>query len=217
MRVLAVDNHPLFLDGVAEFLCKHNPQTKIDFASTVEQAIARLDQGYTYDFILLGLNMPVTGMESVDLLTVLRERSLAIPTLIISAQDKIKEILRALDQGALGFISKSAGSKDLQQAIKCVMNGKIYIPDHIALQIEQIRRVQTGKKPEGDLASGYGITPKQYRVLTLIRKGYSNKQMAMTLCLSENTIKSHVRALFSVFNVPNKIACIKKVEHMGLD
>lgn len=210
MKILVVDDHPLFLDGLLQVLQQLNPTVSTVQVASAEQALNRLKADPEFQLILADINMP--GMDGLDLLSALVEHEFWIPAVVISAQDNPIIIAEALDAGALGFIPKSFGAGELLDALKRVLAGEVFLPDPIKEQIDRMRRstvnVNSGMK--------LGITTRQLRVLELLVKGYSNRKIALTLNLSEHTVKSHLKVLFSILNVDNRTVCAQKAEELGL-
>ncbi len=215
MKILVVDDHPLFLDGLEQVLQLLDQPVTVIQAINGQDAITKLASENEIDLIMVDLNMP--GMDGIDLLSTLVEREIWIPAVIISAHDDPNSIIRALDAGALGFIPKSFSAEELLTALKIVFGGGVYLPESMMTQIEHIRRVSNNAQPKTEnIGANYGITSRQIRVLELLAKGHSNRQIALILNLTENTVKSHLKSLFAALNTPNRTACAQKAEKLGL-
>ncbi|HEY3487824.1 MAG TPA: response regulator transcription factor [Gammaproteobacteria bacterium] len=213
MKILVVDDHPLFLDGLLQVLRNLEPSVVTIQVPNAEQALARLRMDPEFQLILIDINMP--GMDGLDLLAALIEHEFWIPAVVISAQDNPKVIAGALDAGALGFIPKSFGASELLNALKKVLAGEIFLPDAIKDHISRLRCSTSDIRP-GTVRRNFGITARQLRVLELVVKGYSNRKIALTLNLSEHTVKSHLKILFSLLHADNRTACAQKAEELGL-
>ncbi len=212
MKILVVDDHPLFLDGLLQVLRQLDPNTVTEQVVNAEQALNRLVSDAEFQLILVDINMP--GMDGLDLLSALVERELWIPAVVISAQDNPKTVAAALDAGALGFIPKSFGASELLDALKRVLAGEVFLPEPVKEQIDRLRR--SSASTNSGLNKDLGITARQIRVLELLVKGYSNRKIALTLNLSEHTVKSHLKTLFTILNADNRTACAQKAEELGL-
>ncbi len=215
MRVLVVDDHQLFLDGIRHILEKLDEEIQITEANNVEKAIQALESPGDLDLALIDLCMP--GMDGIALLQSLKERKLRLPVVVVSGEDDAVKIRSALELGALGFIPKSYGSQQMLEALNAVLAGDIYLPSHIE---QQINRLSTRRPPaEAETNSALkvsGITRRQYDVLQLMARGYSNKQIGSTLFLTEHTVKSHVSALFVLLNANNRTTCVQSAIARGL-
>jgi len=213
MRILVVDDHQLFLEGLRMVLQSLGPDVEILQARDGAAALQAVEAN-DLELILLDLNMP--GVDGLAILQSLAERQLWIPTVILSASDDLVQIHRALELGALGFISKSAHSREMLGALRDVLRGDVYIPPDLRLGLQRLQRTRNGAPAGNPALQRYGITPRQHEVLRLLARGYSNQQIAETLFLSEHTVKSHVKALFSALHVSNRTECARAAEHAGL-
>jgi DNA-binding NarL/FixJ family response regulator len=215
VKILVVDDHKLFLEGLRLVLRQLEDGTEVIEASSATDALAAIGADADLDLILLDLNMP--GLDGLALLQSLGERQLWIPTVMISATDDLRSVRQALDLGALGFIPKTAHSQELLDALRSVLDGNVYVPQGLERKLRRLKGANgAGNNGEDDLPDRYGITRRQHQVLQLIARGYSNRQIADTLYLSENTVKSHVMALFSALNVSNRTECAKAALGKGL-
>jgi DNA-binding NarL/FixJ family response regulator len=212
MKILVIDDHPLFLDGLLQVLLQLDPDVAAVQVTNAEAALERLTTDQDFQLILVDIGMP--GMDGLDLLKTLAERELWIPAVVISAHDNPRSITRALDAGALGFIPKSFGAEELLGALQKVLKGEIFLPESVKRHIRQLRPA------EGNVQAGaghqHGVTPRQIRVLELLAKGFSNRKIALAMNLSEHTVKSHLKTLFAALNADNRTACVHKAEQLGL-
>jgi DNA-binding NarL/FixJ family response regulator len=215
MKILVVDDHPLFLDGLLQVLQQLRPNVTAIQVGNAEEALEYIDTDRAIDLILLDINMP--GMDGLDLLATLVERELWIPAIVISAHDNPRVILQALNTGALGFIPKYFNTAELLSALNVVLKGEVFLPEPIKARIDQLRRVnaKTGSLSE-KIALDLGLSSRQVRVLECLAKGYSNRKIATILNLSEHTVKSHLKVLFSALKAENRTDCVRKAEEMGL-
>ena len=211
MRVLVVDDHPLFLKGV-ELLLRTTPGYEPVTASSVTEALAQFDANGA-DLLLLDLNLP--GIDGEGLLEAIRHRRARLPTLTMSAETNGPRVLAALEKGALGFVPKSYQPQQMLDAIAKVAKGELFLPDRIADQVDRARRGRRQRPQNLDSprvrARDHGITPRQYAVLECLAEGYSNKEIATSLSLTEYTVKSHIRALFSALDSRNRTSCVRRV------
>jgi two-component system, NarL family, nitrate/nitrite response regulator NarL len=210
MKILVVDDHPLFLDGLMQVLRQLDPEMITEQVPDAEQALNCLKAGRGFQLILVDINMP--GMDGLDLLSALVEHELWVPAVVISAQDNPRIIASAMDAGALGFIPKSFSAAELLDALKRVLAGEVFLPEPVRQQIDRMRRSTANI----DSGTKFGITTRQLRVLELLVKGYPNRKIALTLNLSEHTVKSHLKTLFAILGVDNRTGCVQKAEQLGL-
>jgi len=209
MRILILDDHRLFLEGLRHVLEQLGDDIRIVAANTTERALALLDDGQRFNLILADLSLP--GLDGFSFLAALRQRRIATPVVVISGTSDLADVNRALDNGALGFIPKSLGSRELLLALNQVLDGEIYVPAAYASAIFD-NNTTNGRAS----SNAEGIGPRQLEVLKLMAEGKSNKQIATVLDITEATVKSHIGALFRALAVKNRTACVREAARRDL-
>jgi DNA-binding NarL/FixJ family response regulator len=171
-------------------------------ASTGEAAIKTLSVDTDFDLILLDLSLP--DGRGYSLLRYVQLKKLFIPVVILSASEQPNDVRDALRSGANGFISKGQGREGIQNAITQVMQGEIYLPPFI----ENSHILEETHIPT--------LTSRQYDVLRLLAQGMPNKRICRELDLTEHTVKTHLKTLFSLLDVHNRTECVQTAERLGL-
>ncbi|MGI9261370.1 MAG: response regulator [Woeseiaceae bacterium] len=212
MHILVVEDHPIYFEGLQSILKGLGPDLQLESASTAEHALKLCENGRAYDLCLVDLRLP--GIDGATFVEALRDRNLIVPTVVISAEDDVEQIDRALASGALGYIPKSTPPGKMVTDLQRVLNGDIVLPDNVRESLDRINRRADLAVPAK--ASKVGITPRQYRVLELMANGLSNGQIAHSMNVSEHTVKSHVRALFQALDVRNRTSCVHIAVRAGL-
>lgn len=202
LRLLIVDDHPLFREGLALQLARRQPATTVLQAADAQAIEAALAQ--EPDLLLLDWSVP--GLDAVPLILRLAALPSPIPVVVVSATENIADIAAALDAGALGFVPKSLEPEDLTRAVDQVLAGQLFLPAAIARQLASWRRSRSAPT----------LSPRQVEVLALLEAGHSNRQIAETLTISEATVKSHVNALLNLFGTDNRTACVHQARSLGL-
>ncbi len=209
LNILAIDDHPLFVDGLKMLLNQHGHMSSVRVTNNAADALALLDQGYEPDLVLLDLNLP--GMGGFSLLRLLQQRDLMSPFLVVSASQSIHDARSSLENGAMGFVSKASHSDVLLEAIDTVLAGDPYLPPEWRDTLEN-----GADQATTSIARRAGITGRQLEILHLLAQGYANKMIAYELGLSEATVKVHLREVFKTLKVTNRTACVKAANDMGL-
>jgi DNA-binding NarL/FixJ family response regulator len=197
MKLLIVDDHPVLREGLAALLRQAWPDIALLQAADAAEGFALADAHPELDIVILDLMLP--GMDGLSALAEFGRRRPDTPVLVLSSSEDPRDARRALDQGALGYLPKSASQSTLVAAIRLVMNGELYIPSLMMTALG-------GDKPPPipAAASGADLTQRQIDVLRLLSEGQSNKAIARALQLSEKTVKVHVGAIFRALQVANR-------------
>jgi DNA-binding NarL/FixJ family response regulator len=200
---IIADDHPLFRGAVRSALLMARPDSEILEAGNFEEATRLAVENPDADLMLLDLNMP--GSSGLSGLMSLRAAQPSVPVVVISATDDGVTVRRALELGASGYVSKSAGTEEIREAISTVLSGGIFTPLNIELSKETDPDV-------ADLISRIqSLTPQQKRVLGMLSEGLLNKQIAYELSISEATIKAHVSAILQKLNVDSRTQAVIKL------
>lgn len=214
MRILIVDDHQLFIDGIRHIVRLLDEDIDILEATSASEALDYLDSDAALDLVLLDLHMP--GLDGLSIMRHSRVRNTCLPIVIISGEDDPYTIRSVIDAGVMGFIPKSYSGKKLLGALRMIMQGQIFIPDEIRDQIQQLASLQASDRQTRGPGSNSGITKRQYEVLKLLGSGCSNKQISERLSLTENTVKVHVSALLRALGASNRTECVSIARHNGL-
>lgn len=207
MKILIIDDHALFREGLCYVLNKLGPSTEILEASDFSQATTIVSGNPDLDLVLLDLSIP--GTDGFEGLRILSKNYPTLVVVIISASTERRNIQRALDLGAMGYVPKAMTSEDMLNAIQLVMSsGEIYIPNEMS--------VQNIIFPEQHESERTNLTPRQLEVLSLLVKGCSNKEIASSFNLTEATVKMHVTSILKSLGVKNRTQAVIAAEQLGL-
>ncbi|MBB4843615.1 DNA-binding NarL/FixJ family response regulator [Paucibacter oligotrophus] len=230
MKVLLIDDHPLILSALKTVIEGLNKDVTVVGVDSAAAARLALQQSEDFDLVLLDLQLG--DASGFDVLDEFRESYPALPVVVISASDRASDVIRSIDQGAMGFVPKRNSTELLAQALKLVMAGGIYVPPMtlgqeappaspapakgpVAVQQNKLQQIQ-----QEALASNYqtttgleglSLTPRQTDVLALLLQGKPNKIIARELGVSVETIKDHVAAVLKALGVGSRTQAVLAV------
>lgn len=195
INVLIADDHPLFRQALAEALSQTTFNIHIDQRNTLADTITAADQG-DIDLILLDLKMP----DCVGLMGLieLRDKHPEIAIAVVTAHESSQTMQKVKAAGAVGFLIKSMELDALIKALESLLKGEKYFSlEGVVDEADVNNDIDAMKK----LTS---LTPKQQHVLSLISRGYLNKQIAYELDIKETTVKTHVSEIFRKLGIFNR-------------
>lgn len=210
LRVLVVDDHPIWRDGVARDL-ESGGMAVCGTAGDVAQAV-RVATATRPDVVLLDLHLPDgSGVEVARALA-----SLEPPPriLVLSASGERQDVLDALTAGATGYLVKSASSTELVDAVRRVAVGDaVFTPGLAGLVLGEYRRLATA----GPREASPQLTDRETEVLRLVAKGLTYPQIAERLVLSVRTVQNHVQNTLTKLQLHNKAQLVRYAMEQGLD
>ena len=209
-RVLLVDDHPLFLDGVRAALASQPELEIVAEAHTIAEAHF-LAAEHRPDVVLMDLNLPDgSGIDATrDLLAAHPDTRVLVITM--SAEDDA--VVAAMRNGARGYVVKGAGRADLIGAVRTVAAGGAVFSPTVAARL-------------GDFFSGLAAQPgrelfpqlseREREVLDLVARGYDNRRIAGALFLSDKTVRNHVSTILTKLEVADRSEAVQRARRAGL-
>jgi two-component system, NarL family, nitrate/nitrite response regulator NarL len=183
IKVLIADDHPVIRKGVQMCLADREEIKIVGEAVDGEEALRRARE-LSPDVVLIDISMP--GMDGLAVTEALRKEAPNIKVLILSAHTNRSYILRAIDAGAHGYVSKEAPPKELVRAINTVYGGEPFFSEEIVRTVmKEFVAGSVKKEPFGQL------TPREREVLVAIAEGHSNKEIGEALGIGVRTIETH--------------------------
>lgn len=210
MKLLVVDDHPLFRDGLAALLQRANPDTQVFQASDSEAGIELAQATSDLDAVFVDLMMP--GLAGEAAVKEFARRRPELPVIVLSSSENPSDVKRVLSAGALGYIPKSASPQTVLSALQLVLTGNIYVPPLLAHAQEPAAQPAAGSKP----ASDSQLTERQVEVLKQLRDGLSNKEIGARLSIAEKTVKAHIAAIFRTLRVANRTQAANAARDLGI-
>jgi len=188
-------------------------------AASAGQACAAIGEHPDLALILLDLQLP--DRDGVELLRELRESHPAISVVMLSAFSDRDTVVKALDNGALGFIPKTDSREVLLGALRLILAGGTYIPPGVLGRGPAAPASPSVSAPGRPAAqkrlspAELGLTERQVDVLALMMQGKSNKHICRELDLAEPTVKNHVSAILKALEVTNRTEAVLAVAALG--
>lgn len=188
IRILAVDDHQAFRIGLVAIVEEFSDMLVVAEAATGPEAIEAC-RHHSPDVVLMDLRLP--GMSGVEATLAIRKEFPRTRVIVITTYDGDEDIYRALQSGAQAYLLKDMAKEELVDAIRAVHAGEYRLPPNVASRLAE--RMQ---RPE--------ITPREIEALKLIVKGKSNKEIAASLSITEETVKGHLKNIFSKLQVNDR-------------
>ncbi len=189
IRVILADDHPLTRAGLKAYLDSEKEIQLVGEAEDGEKAwdmIRELDP----DVVLLDIRMP--KLDGVSVARMIREAGLSVGIVMLTSYDAQQYVMASLRSGARGFVLKTAPPDELTRAIKTVSNGGLFLDSEVA-----------GAVGENDLMPE-SISAREREVLLFAARGFSSKEVASRLYISERTVQTHLASIYDKLGARNK-------------
>jgi two-component system invasion response regulator UvrY len=190
IRVMLVDDHAVVRVGFRMLINASNDMEVVDEADNGEAAYQRYAEAKP-DVVVLDLAMP--GMGGIETARRLLSRDAAAKVLVLSAHEDTAHLKRVLKVGALGYLSKRSAPEDLIGAVRAVAAGRVYLDADVA------RKLAMNDLGGGTPGPVEALSEREFTVFIQLARGQSVNQIAETLCLSPNTIGTHL------YNIKQKL------------
>jgi DNA-binding NarL/FixJ family response regulator len=209
IRVIVVDDHPVWRDGIRADLEASGIAAVVGEASDGGEAI-ELAHEHMPDVVLMDLRLPTVS--GVDATRRIVEGTPHIKILIVSASGEEADVLEAVKVGAAGYILKSERGEDVVDAVRRVHAGEPVFTSGLAgLVLSEFRRVAT--KDVGEP----GLSPRENEVLHLVAKGYTYREIAQKLFISQKTVQNHVQNILTKLHLRKRYELMRYAIQKGLD
>ena len=226
MKILLIDDHPIFRAGLELLLKEIEPAVVVLHAGTCAEGIA-LARKKALNLAFLDLNLPDgNGLECLKALKVARP---SLPVVVVSGQEMDRRLVEeALELKAMGFVPKSENAGMIAVALRAALAGGVFLPASVmgagAHPTPSLGRRGEGEGsgprrpvfPEPSKAVDLGITQRQWDVLRLLVQGLPNKRIATRLGISVPVVKKHVSDLLAHFQVMGRTQLVAWIARQGI-
>ena len=209
-RILLVDDHPLFLDGVRAALMG---DPDLDVVGTAEDLVTALERAAVLrpDVVLMDLNLPDgSGIDATRELLALHP-SIRVLVMTMSADDDA--VVAAMRAGARGYVVKGVGRLDLLHAVRTVAAGGAVFSPTVA---DRLGGFFSGMSAQPGREAFPQLTEREREVLELLARGYDNRGIARELFLSDKTVRNHVSNVLARLEAPDRAAAILRARRAGM-
>jgi len=203
IRVLLVDDHTLFREGIRALL-ESQPDIKIISEAEDGHTAVKMALDLDPDLVLMDITMPL--LNGLDCAQKIKRKKPEIQILILTMHENEEYIRNALAFGASGYILKDASAEELISAVRSVHRGELVLSPAIT-SLVVLNYLRWGDSYNQD--STEFLSPREREVLQLIAEGHTNKQIAEILCISIKTVQAHRTNLMSKLDLHDKGELIK--------
>ena len=236
VKFLLVEEHPMMRAAIRTAVEGLADEVWTAEAASAVQARELLARHGRFDAVVLEIR--IGGGDGIALLREMRTAQPGMPVMVFTGSDDGRDLIRAVDGGAMAFVHKRADRGELLEALETVMGGGIYLPADMMSLLESARAGEAVEAarlaeepvevtrtlglhgfqvpaPSAQIIARLGLTPRQTDVLLLLLHGKPNKLIARELNLSVETIKDHVAAVLRSLNVSSRTQAVLAITQMA--
>jgi len=200
IRVLIADDHQVVREGLVAMIGREPDMAVVAEAGNGRQAVEQF-ASHRPDVVLMDLRMP--ELDGVAAITAIREKNPEVRIIVLTTFDGDEDIYRGLRAGAKAYLLKDAAGDELLECIRNVNRGKMCVPPTIAAKLA------------GRL-SGSELTARELEVMKLMADGRSNREIALSLTITEGTVKAHVNNILNKMNVNGRTEAVTLAIKRGI-
>jgi DNA-binding NarL/FixJ family response regulator len=214
VRVLIVDDHSLFRRGIVSVLNNEKNLKVVGEAADGLEAIEKAKQ-ITPDVILMDLSMPrCSGLEAIQ---AIHTEIPQISILVLTVSEMESDLFAAVKYGARGYLLKKAEPEELIRAIIHIARGEVIIsPPMAAKLLTEFKDLSVGAEREPSQKVETDLSPREDEVLRLVAQGATNREIADSLFISENTVKTHLKSIMEKLHLVNRSQAAAYAVQKGL-
>jgi DNA-binding NarL/FixJ family response regulator len=206
MRVLVVDDHSLFRDGIVSLLEAGGHEVVGQGSNGIEAIKQALE--LSPDLVLMDIHMPV--MTGLTALKHIKAEKPEIHVVMLTVSEEEKDLLDAIRSGANGYLLKQINATEFFQLLDKLQQGEAAISPSVATRL--FKHIgQSGSKTERSL-----LSDRELEVLRLVADGRPNREIASVLSVSDNTVKFHLKNIMQKLNVSNRAEAVKVATQMNI-
>lgn len=211
IRVLLVDDHPLFRKGLASLLSREKGFEVVGEAQDGAEALNKT-KDLKPDLVLMDIYMP--GGDGLEATRRVKEALPSIKVVILTVSEEDKNLFEAIKCGAHGYLLKKIEPRDLFEMLRGVFRGEAPISRTTATKVLSEFAEQARRSPEKVPAET--LSPKEREALQLLTEGLTNKEIGNQLGIAENTVKNHLKNILGKLHLANRVQAATFAIEKGL-
>src|SRR5216683_4889509 len=217
IRVVLADDHPIVRDGLRKLLTLEDDIQVVGEASDGREVL-QVVQDTEPDVVILDLRMP--NLDGLSALQALQQTNKRSKVIVLTASEDKNEFVQAMKLGCSGIVLKQTAPELIVKSIRKVYAGEIWLDSHAIAVL--LRQFSTSPESAGGSSGGKGreriplLSAREREIVAWVAQGYKNKEMAVKMLISEQTVKNHLHTIFAKLGVSDRLELAFYTIHQGL-
>lgn len=207
IKVVIADDHPLLREGLRRIL-EFEPDIEVVTEVGDGQGAINISRTLKFDIILMDLNMP--GVNGLEACRIIRREHPEIGIIVLTVDDSDEKVFQVLQYGVAGYLLKDVYPKTLVESIRKVFAGEPILSPSVTGKL--LGQIYMPTKPK----NVFGLSKREMEILTAVARGSSNKEIGLSLFISEKTVKNHLSNIFRKLEVEDRTQAAMKAVKLKL-
>ena len=209
IRIILADDHPVVRRGLSQFIAEEEELEVVAECANGEAALLAVER-YQPDVLIVDLQMPVLG--GLEVLRRLREKDIALPTVVLAGNISDDEVMEAMRLGAKGVVLKEMAPSLLVQCIRKVAAGGLWLEkEAVGRALEKILQQQQSRETVQKV-----LTAREIEITRMIARGLGNREIGEKLFISEGTVKTHLHTIYEKLGLKSRLQLANYAQEKGL-
>jgi len=209
IRIILADDHPVVRRGLSQFIAEEEELEVVAECANGEAALQAVER-HKPDVLIVDLQMPTVG--GMEVLRRLREKQIALPTIVLAGNISDDEVMEAMRLGAKGVVLKEMAPSLLVQCIRKVASGGLWLEkEAVGRALEKMLQHEQSREKVREV-----LTPREIEITRMIARGLGNREIGEKLFISEGTVKTHLHTIFEKLGIKSRLQLANYAQEKGL-
>ena len=210
LKLLVVEDNPVFRESLVRLICGHHPQWQVETAESGKDAFAQLNSAQRFDLVLVDIGLP--DMDGIQVIRKAHTQLPDLPIIVITVVADERKLLNAIRAGAQGYLLKSDEGPAILHGIDQVLTGTYPISPKLARSMFKLLGSPTHSSDEDPS----GLTPREIESLRYLAQGLTYTEVAKAMGVALSTVQTNVRNIYRKLEASSKVEAVLKAQDAGL-